>query len=62
LLKGELEGFFLVMMISLMDTLLQNPVGNPAANKEFLKFFPSYSSMQLTVAGEFTDNVPWQYF
>ncbi|MBN9386418.1 MAG: hypothetical protein J0I20_00065 [Chloroflexi bacterium] len=50
------------MMISLMDTLLQNPVGNPAANKEFLKFFPSYSSMQLTVAGEFTDNVPWQYF
>lgn len=62
LLKGELEGFFLVMMISLMDTLLQNPVGNPAANKEFLKFFPSYSSMQLTVAGEFTNNVPWQYF
>lgn len=62
LLKGELEGFFLVMMISLMDTLLQNPVDNPAANKEFLKFFPSYSPMQLTVAGEFTNNIPWQYF
>jgi hypothetical protein len=61
LLKGELEGFFLVMMISLMDTLLQNPVGNPAANKEFLKFFPSYSSMQLTVAGEFNDTILWQY-
>ncbi|MBN9393128.1 MAG: hypothetical protein J0I20_34160 [Chloroflexi bacterium] len=61
LLKGELEGFFLVMMISLMDTLLQNPVGNPAANKEFLKFFPSYSSMQLTVSGEFNDTILWQY-
>jgi ABC-2 type transport system permease protein len=62
LLKGELEGFFLVMMISLMDTLLQNPIGNPAANKEFLKYFPSYSSMQWTVAGEFTSTVLWQYF
>jgi hypothetical protein len=61
LLKGELEGFFLVMMISLIDTLIQNPIGNPAANKEFLKFFPSYSSMQWTVAGEFTDTVLWQY-
>src|ERR1700756_5849470 len=29
LVKGDLEGFFLIIMGSLMDTFLQNPLGTP---------------------------------
>lgn len=58
--RGELEGFFLVIMVSLMDTFLQNPLGNPVANKDVLKFFPSFAPTQLAVAGGFTDLVPWR--
>ncbi len=54
LISNELVGFFIVIMFSMMDTFLQNPIGNPAANKAFLAFFPSYSAMQLSVAGGFT--------
>jgi len=55
LVNNELVGFFIVIMVSMMDTFLQNPIGNPAANKAFLSYLPSYSSMQLSVAGGFTD-------
>ncbi|HEX2909776.1 MAG TPA: hypothetical protein VH186_03140 [Chloroflexia bacterium] len=61
LLKGELEGFFLVIMVSLIDTSLQNPLGNPVANQDFLKWFPSFSAMQISVAGGFTSERPWLY-
>lgn len=61
LVRGELEGFFVVIMVSLLDTFLQNPVGNPAANKDFLIYFPSFGATQLYVAGGFTHLVPWQY-
>jgi hypothetical protein len=56
--RGELEGFFLVIMVSLMDTFLQNPIGNPVANKHVLTFFPSFAPTQLAVAGGFTDRFP----
>lgn len=54
LLNSELPGFFFIVMFSMMDVFLQNPLGNPAANKPFLQYFPSYSAMQLSVAGGFT--------
>jgi ABC-2 type transport system permease protein len=53
LVRGDLEGFFLIIMISLLDTFLQDPVGNPLANKPLLEFFPSYSPTQFAVAGAF---------
>ena len=31
--RGDLEGFFLIIMISLLDTFLENPVDNPLGNK-----------------------------
>ncbi len=49
--KGDLEGFFLIIMGSLMDTFLQNPVGNPVANKPALQYFPSFGPMQFATAG-----------
>ena len=44
LVRGDLEGFFLIIMISLLDTFLENPVDNPLANKPILEFFPSYGA------------------
>jgi ABC-2 type transport system permease protein len=57
LVRGDLEGFFLIIMISLLDTFLQNPVGNPLANKPILEFFPSYGPTQFAVAGAFGHRV-----
>jgi ABC-2 type transport system permease protein len=53
LVRGDLEGFFLIIMISLVDTFLENPVENPLANKPVLEFFPSYGSTQFAGAGVF---------
>jgi hypothetical protein len=39
LVRGDLEGFFLIIMIALLDTFLENPVDNPLANKPLLEFF-----------------------
>jgi hypothetical protein len=61
LVRGELEGFFLIIMLSLMDSFLQNPLGNPAANKDFLHWFPSFGPTQVAVAGGFTALTPWRY-
>jgi hypothetical protein len=51
--RGDLEGFFLIIMISLLDTFFQNPVDNPLANKPILEFFPSYAPTQFAAAGAF---------
>jgi ABC-2 type transport system permease protein len=57
LVHGDLEGFFLIIMISLLDTFLENPVDNPLANKPLLEFFPSYGSTQFAAAGAFHHQV-----
>jgi hypothetical protein len=59
LVTNELAGFFLVIMLSLIDTGLQNPVGNPVGNQPVLRVFPSFGAMQMDVAGGFTHAVPW---
>lgn len=61
LMRGELEGFFVIIMVSLIDTFIQNPLGNPVANKDFIVGFPTYAPMQLAVAGGFTHLVPGTY-
>jgi len=57
--RGDLEGFFLIIMLSLVDTFLQNPIGSPAANARVVEFFPTFFPMQMTVAGACTDRVAW---
>ena len=39
LVRGDLEGFFLIIMTAMLDTFLENPVDNPLANKPILEFF-----------------------
>jgi hypothetical protein len=59
LVHGDLEGFFLIIMGSLVDTSLQNPVGNPLANNPVLQYFPSFGPMQVTVGGTFAHTTLW---
>ena len=59
LVKGDLEGFFLIIMGSLMDTFLQNPLGNPVANKPALQYFPSFGPTQFASAGAFARSWLW---
>ena len=59
LVKGDLEGFFLIIMGSLIDTFLQNPLGNPVANKPVLQWFPSFGPMQFAVGGAFGRTALW---
>jgi len=59
LVKGDLEGFFLITMGGLLDTFLQNPLGNPLANKPILKWFPSFGPMQFAVGGAFGHTALW---
>jgi AcrR family transcriptional regulator len=61
LVRNDLEGFFLIIMGSLMDTFLQNPLGNPLANKPVLEWFPSFGPTQFAVAGAFGHTAPWDY-
>src|SRR5690242_14481629 len=58
LVSSELSGFFLIIMVSLMDTLLQAPIENPLANKDFLAAFPTFGPMQVAVSGGFGHGVP----
>ena len=59
LVKGDLEGFFLIIMGGLTDTFLQNPVGNPVANKPLLQYFPSFGPMQFASGGAFGHTWLW---
>lgn len=59
LTRGDLEGFFLIIMLSLVDTFLQDPIGSPAANARLVEYFPTFYPMQMTVAAAFTDRVAW---
>lgn len=53
LVRSDLEGFFLIIMISMLDTFLENPVDNPLGNHAVLQFFPSYGPTQFAAAGAF---------
>ncbi|GAA2590927.1 MULTISPECIES: hypothetical protein [Streptomyces] len=59
LVKRDLEGFFLIIMGGLMDTFLQNPLGNPLANEPVLQWFPSFGPMQFAAGGAFGERALW---
>ena len=61
LVSDELEGFFLIIMISLIDSFIQNSSGNALADKDVVKAFPAFAPMQIAVAGGFTHVLPGSY-
>jgi hypothetical protein len=61
LVRDDLEGFFVIIMVGLFDTFLQNPVGNPLANKPVLRSFPSFGPMQFAAGGAFNGSPEWPF-
>lgn len=61
-LPGDLEALFFIIMLSIVDTFLQNPIGTAAANHQIVEFFPSYLPTQMVVAGALTSMVAWWQF
>jgi ABC-2 type transport system permease protein len=61
-LTGDLEALFFIIMLSIVDTFLQNPIGTAAANHNIVEIFPSYLPMQMVVAGALTNRVAWWQF
>lgn len=59
-LRSELAGMFLVIMVSFVDLSLQNPIANPAADSPLLRYFPAYGAMQTVVTAGGLNIVPWQ--
>jgi ABC-2 type transport system permease protein len=59
LVRTDLEGFFLIIMGGLMDTFLQNPLGNPLAGKPVLQWFPSFGPTQFAVGGSLGRTALW---
>ncbi|MFI6567566.1 ABC transporter permease [Streptomyces sp. NPDC050534] len=58
-LRSELAGMFLVIMISFIDLLLQNPISNPDADSAVMRYLPAYGAMQSAVAGGSLSSVTW---
>ncbi|MDA5147432.1 ABC transporter permease [Streptomyces sp. AD681] len=56
-LRNELAGLFIIIMASLLDTMLQNPMSNAEADKSGLQFLPEYGPTQVAVAAAFTSSV-----
>lgn len=54
-LSTELAGMFVIIMISLVDVMVQNPVINPSSNQDVVRFLPTYGAMQTGAAAAFTD-------
>jgi undecaprenyl diphosphate synthase len=60
-LRSELAGMFVVIMVSFVDLSLQNPVANPAADSPMLKWLPAYGAMQSAVSAAAVPLTPWRH-
>ncbi|MEZ0092274.1 ABC transporter permease [Streptacidiphilus sp. EB129] len=59
LLRKEVEGMFAIVMISVIDVGLQNPIANSVSNSPVVRLLPSYGAMQVgTAAGFSTTALP----
>ncbi|MGW0494293.1 hypothetical protein ACWD0Z_02360 [Streptomyces sp. NPDC003007] len=61
LVRGELEGFFLIIMLSLVDTGLQNPVFNTLMDVAGVAALPLYGVNQLALSSALTPRIPWSH-
>lgn len=58
-LRREVEGMFAIVMTSIIDLALQNPVTSSGADTPVVRYLPSYGAMQAgTAAGFSTSPVP----
>ncbi|WP_323379533.1 ABC transporter permease [Streptomyces durbertensis] len=54
LLRREVEGMFAIVMTSIIDLALQNPISSSGADTPVMRFLPSYGAMQASTAAGFS--------
>ncbi|WP_053717849.1 hypothetical protein [Saccharothrix sp. NRRL B-16348] len=60
-LSTELSGMFVIIMVSLVEVMLQNPVTNPSSDQSIVRFVPTFGAMQAGTTAGFTDQASWGY-
>lgn len=54
-LSTELAGMFVIIMVSLVDVMVQNPIINPSSDLDLVRLLPTYGSMQAAAVAGFTE-------
>jgi ABC-2 type transport system permease protein len=62
LFRTELAGMFLIIMISLVDVMVQNPIIAPSSRSGAITLLPTYGAMQNAVGAAFTRDLSVGYF
>jgi len=62
LFRTELAGMFLIIMVSLVDVMVQNPIIAPSTRSGAVGLLPTYGSMQNAVGAAFTGDLSAGYF
>jgi hypothetical protein len=60
--RTELAGMFLIIMISLVEVMVQNPIITPSSRSGVVRLLPTYGSMQNAVGAAFTGHLSVGYF
>ncbi|MDW4904813.1 ABC transporter permease [Streptomyces sp. ADMS] len=55
-LHREVEGMFAIVMTSIIDLALQNPVTSSGADNPVMRYLPSYGAVQASTAAGFSTN------
>ncbi|WP_416968253.1 ABC transporter permease [Streptomyces sp. 4F14] len=55
LLRREVEGMFAIVMISVIDLALQNPLYSSGSDSPIVRYLPAYGSMQASTGAAFSD-------
>ncbi len=56
LLRREVEGMFAIVMTSIIDLALQNPITSSGADNPIMRYLPSYGAMQASTAAGFSSS------
>jgi ABC-2 type transport system permease protein len=62
LFHSELAGMFLIIMVSLVDVMVQNPIIAPSTRSGAVTLLPTYGAMQNAVGAAFTGDLSVGYF
>ncbi|MFD7863580.1 ABC transporter permease [Streptomyces sp. NPDC057682] len=54
-LRREVEGMFAILMISILDVALQNPLSSSGSDSAVVRFLPTYGAVQAAMAAAFSD-------
>ena len=60
--RTDLAGMFLIIMISLVEVMVQNPIITPSSRSGVIVLLPTYGSMQNAVGAAFTGDLSTGYF